>query len=301
VVCSLVNTPYGHEVARAEPVAGWKLRLVRRLDRVLARRMTSGFHAISVAAAQHAVEHLGVSPTSIRVIPRGRSTASLGAATIERRTATRGRFDWAGRPVVLNVARHEPQKGQLHLIDAFPAVLETSPDALLVIAGREGRSTATIQRRVRALGLDHAVRLLGERSDVPDLLAAADVFAFPSLYEGLGGAVVEAMAFGLPIVATDIPALREVLQTDRGWLVPPGDAGQLAAALNRALAGGEEVRARAARSRHAFFSEYRLDLCAVRMRELYADIESQLVDDPGGWFRIPRLRLATSPHVEVAP
>jgi glycosyltransferase involved in cell wall biosynthesis len=298
VVSSLVNTPYGSEVVRAEPVAPWKLRLVRQLDRLLARWATSGFHAISTAAAEHAVDYLGVPPVSIRVVPRGRSIGSLGRATPERRTANRGRLGWADRPVVLNVARQEPQKGQLYLIDAFPAVLAIAPDALLVIAGREGRSTAALLQRIAKLDLEQSVEFLGARSDVPDLLASADVFAFPSLYEGLGGAVVEAMAFGLPIVATDIPALREVLQPDRGWLVPAGDAGELAAALSGAIVGGDAVRARAAKAREAFLEHYRLELCVDRMRALYRDIEEQLQADPGHRWRIPRLCLdEPSPRV----
>jgi glycosyltransferase involved in cell wall biosynthesis len=294
VISSLVNTSYGSEVEKAEPVARWKLRLVRRLDGVLARRMTSGFHAISVASARHAVDHLDIPQTSIRVIPRGRSLRALGDMSSERRAAVRSRLGWGDRPVILNVARQEPQKGQIDLVEAFSSVLATTPGALLVIAGREGRSTLSLRRRIEALGAQDSVCLLGERSDVPDLLAAADVFAFPSLYEGLGGAAVEAMAFALPIVATDIPALREILRTDRGWLVPPGDVAQLSAALSCTLAGGDEVQARAARARQAFLSDFQLELCVERMREFYRDVEMQLDGRPKRRRAVPRLRFDQS-------
>jgi hypothetical protein len=93
--------------------------------------------------------------------------------------------------------------------------------------------------------------------------------------------------------------VRSFLRT-RGWLVPPGDASQLASALTGAIAGGEAVHARAAKAREAFLDHYRLELCVDRMGEFYRDIEEQLAVEPRRWWRIPRLRLDASSQAEVS-
>ena len=82
--------------------------------------------------------------------------------------------------------------------------------ARLVLVGAPARSTEAVKARIARSGLDDRVQLLGHREDVGDLLVAADVFAFPSLYEGCGGTLIEAMALAVPIVASNIPPVREV-------------------------------------------------------------------------------------------
>jgi glycosyltransferase involved in cell wall biosynthesis len=294
VVSSLVNTPYAREAIEVEPVGPTKRRLVRLADRILARHLTSGFHAISDAAAAHAVEHLGVDPASIRVVPRGRSRAVLGERSPERRASVRTSLGWGTTPVVVNVARQEPQKGQSVLLDAWPSVLDAFPDATLVLVGRRGRSSHELDAQIDRLALSGSVVQFGVRTDVTDLLAAADVFAFPSLFEGLGGAAVEALGLGLPIVASDIPALRELIGDDGGWLVPVGDPVGFAEALREALRGGTDVETRGAVARRRFDRSYELDRCLQGMVGFYRVIEEQLTTPvPGGRRRRPqRLELA---------
>src|SRR5205823_1865576 len=104
----------------------------------------------------------------------------------------------------------ERQKAQWALLEAVPRLVERQPDVVVLVAGREGNATSELALRMRDPIVRAHVRVLGHRADVPDLLAASDVFAFPSIFEGLGGSVIEAMALGLPIVASDLSALREV-------------------------------------------------------------------------------------------
>jgi glycosyltransferase involved in cell wall biosynthesis len=300
VVSSFVNTPYGPEVAAAEPVPAGKRRALWLLDRVLARHLTNGFHAISHATAEHAVTYLAVSPRAIRVVPRGRSRELLGEPSPQRRVAIRQQEGWADRPLILNVAREEPQKGQWVLLEALPRLLERRPDTLLVIAGRAGRSSERLDARITALGIEAAVQRLGVRGDVADLLSAADVFAFPSLYEGLGGAAVEALGLGLPVVASDVPALRELVGEDRGWLVPTGDVAGFATAIDGALTGGEEVRRRARAARVEFDRSYELQRCIQGMLELYRDIEAQLPES-GSRRALRRPRFELSPDAGSVP
>jgi glycosyltransferase involved in cell wall biosynthesis len=294
VISSVVNTPYGTEAAHAEPVGSAKLRAVRLVDRFLAQHLTSGFQAISEATAQHATQHLGVPRDTVRVVPRGRSREILGERSPTRRAAVRAELGWGARPIVINVAREEPQKGQRTLIEALPALLVDHTDLLLVMVGRRGRSSADLDARIGALGLEGSVQRLGVRTDVADLLSASDAFAFPSRYEGLGGAAVEALGLGLPIVASDIPALRELIGQDRGWLVPVGDSGAFGTVLAEVLRGGAEVKRRGRSARAAFDESYELATCVQGMLALYRDIETQL----GG--SSARRRLGRPPRLHLS-
>jgi glycosyltransferase involved in cell wall biosynthesis len=94
----------------------------------------------------------------------------------------------------------------------------------MVIAGRDGNATNSLQALARELDIVDRVQFLGHRSDVADLMVAADVFVFPSLWEGLGGVLIEALALEVPIVSSDLDATREVLggKGTSGLLVPPG-------------------------------------------------------------------------------
>jgi len=271
VVTSLVNTTYAPLAQTTEPVPAIKRRLARGVDGLLARRATTAFHAISAAVADDAVAALGVPRKRIHVVPRGRSRATLGRWSVERRARARETLGLApDRPVVVNVARQEPQKGQRHLLDAVAAVRRSHPDVVLLMVGREGRDTPELRRAAARLGIEEAVWWLGVRHDVSDVLCAADVFAFPSLWEGLGGAVLEAMALRVPVVASDIPALREVLAGGRaGALVPAGDASALAEQITAGLAGGPEVAAKVERAEQRFDETYELAAVAQQMCRLY--------------------------------
>jgi glycosyltransferase involved in cell wall biosynthesis len=125
-------------------------------------------------------------------------------------------------------------KGLDHLVEAF-AALRLDPEAHLVLAG-DGPIRNTLAIKVHRLGLEARVHLLGPRRDVCSLLKAADVFAFPSRAEGLPNALLEAMAAGCPIVATDVAGCRDLIEHERnGLLVPYGDSRALTDALDRLL------------------------------------------------------------------
>ena len=174
---------------------------------------------------------------------------------------------------MLNVGRQDHQKAQDHLIRAFALLHADKPDAVLLIAGREGGATPKIQRALAEAGLGDAVRLLGHRTDVPDLLAASDVFAFPSLYEGLGCSLIEAMALSIPIVGSDADAIAEVLSDGAyGVVVPRGDVAGLAEALARLLSNPTRRRELARRGRERYLERYELDSVVEATVEMYAAI-----------------------------
>ena len=141
--------------------------------------------------------------------------------------------------VILTLARLAPNKGHCYLIEAMPEVLRAHPNAHLVFAGQPDQAEPIIAR-IEALGLQPHVHLLGFRSDTQQLLAASDFFALPSLAEGFSLALVEALAAGLPTVATNVGGASEVIQSGQGGiLVPPADSAALATALKHLLSLNE--------------------------------------------------------------
>ncbi len=114
-------------------------------------------------------------------------------------------------PLCIHVGRMARPKNHVRLLAIFARLLERKPDARLLLVGRGGnRIERDVRRRIGELGIDGQVRVCGECDDVSHLLLAADVMVFPSLWEGLPGAVLEACAAGTPVVASDLPGVREI-------------------------------------------------------------------------------------------
>jgi glycosyltransferase involved in cell wall biosynthesis len=172
------------------------------------------------------------------------------------------------RALVLTPARLDAQKGHATLFEAIAEV----PDALFLLAG-EGPERESLEALARRLGIDDRVRFLGRREDVPQLLAACDVFALPSLYEGSSLAVLEAMAAGIPIVSSAIAGTDELIEDGRsGLLVAPGDAEALAAALRRLLAEPGLGAEMAARARERVDDGLRREQMADRVAGVYREL-----------------------------
>jgi glycosyltransferase involved in cell wall biosynthesis len=144
------------------------------------------------------------------------------------------------------------------------------PQARLAVAGHEGRQSGALYELRDRLGLAETVRFLGARTDVPELLCAADLFVFPSRWEGLSVAVLEAMALEAPIVASDIPPVREAVGGGAGAVLVPRERPELLArAVLGAVADPQGCAARAAASRRRFLDTYTSDLMADGMVQFY--------------------------------
>ena len=271
VLSSLVNTSYDPVRLRDPNVRRAGLWAARTLDGWTARHLTSHFHAITEAVKTSAVQTLRIPADRVTVVERGRAFERLGSPGPERRRVARRRLGIADDDeVIVNVARQEYQKGQKYLLEAAGILVRTRPRLVVLIAGREGHSSHELVELYDQLQLGERTRFLVHRDDVPEILAAADIFAFPSVYEGLGGAVIEAMALGLPIVGSDIPALREVVEDGRnGFLVKPESATALAAALTRILDDPALASAFGGRSLEIFRERFTIARSAERMMDLY--------------------------------
>ena len=165
------------------------------------------------------------------VIPNAVDVAHAPRAELARRD----------RPLLVAVGRLKAPKDFLTFVRALAKLRADSFEAVVV---GEGPDRGPLEREIESLGLGGSVRLAGERRDVPDLLAAADVFVLPSSSEGMPVSVLEAMAAGLPVVASRVGGVpEEVVDGETGLLVRPGDAAALAAALD-SLLGDANVRRR---------------------------------------------------------
>lgn len=235
VLTSIVNTSYD-PIRLADPnVRRFKLEAARAVDALSGRFLTEHFHAITGVVAQSASQRLWIPPDRITVIPRGRDRSRLGKPSAERRAAVRAQLGLDPEaPVILGVGRQEFQKGHTQLVAAADRLLRSSPDLTVLIAGRKGGASAAIRSAIDATGSPTSFRLVGHVDNVPDLMCAADVLVFPSLFEGLGGTLIEAMGLGLPIVATDLPVIREVVG-DAALLASRNDPSALSAATQRVL------------------------------------------------------------------
>jgi glycosyltransferase involved in cell wall biosynthesis len=270
VVTSLTGESYGPEQLADPSLSTWKVRAAQATDALTARTVAR-FHAVSSHVAEVMSQRLRIRPDRIEVIPRGRDPEVLGRRTPERSASVRAGLgiDPAER-LVLAAGRHEHQKGLDILIEAFPEVLKRVPEARLMIAGREGNKTPLLRELIAMRKLEGRVTLLGRRDDVPDLLAAADVFVLPSRWEGFPGVVVEAMALEAPIVATDLSGVREAAGDTGADLVPSEDRGALSDAIVRALKDPPEDRSRRARQR--FLDELTIDGVAERTVRFYRSV-----------------------------
>lgn len=274
VLGSLVSTPYDRVRYQDPDLPSWRLRRAQFLDSVTARWLGGSFHAVSHATKASAVRDLGLSPERISVVERGRDSERLGRRSASRRLAARMHLGLSDDDEVLvNVGRHVYPKAQLDLLSAFGTLARKRTRVKLLIAGREGALTRDLQEAVRAADLGGRVRLLGHRDDVPEILSAADVFVFPSVYEGLPGAVLEAMALELPVVASDIPPVREVVEPDQSaLLVPTRSPRLLADAIARVLDSPERATSLGRRGRKIFEERFTLERSVRGLLSLYESL-----------------------------
>ena len=155
------------------------------------------------------------------------------------------------------------------LIDAFPRVAREVPAVRCMVAGQPGNATNALERQLADTDHADAFTFLGARGDVADLLCAADLFVLPSRREGLGGALLEAMALECPVVVSDIPPLREVVDGESALFVPADDASALAAAMVAALTDPERSRERAASAYERFLAGFTINGIVGRTIEFY--------------------------------
>ncbi|MEX0762471.1 MAG: glycosyltransferase [Dehalococcoidia bacterium] len=272
VVGTLTNTAYENVRLLDNPhLNSTKLFAVRQIRKQVNRRTHSRFVAISEFVKESTLRELEISPDLVKVIYRGlpRNGGPIGSPDPDL-VADLGLED--SYPVILNVGRLVPQKGQRYLIEAMPQVLERFPKARLLIVG-----TGFLEKDLKALsdrlGLGESVQFLGRREDVPHLLGVADMFVFPSLFEGLGVSLLEACAAGRACVVSNVGPLPEVVvDGETGLLAPSGDPAALAERVI-ALASDEALRERLGEAaRERVRERFLIDRSIEQLEDLYDDV-----------------------------
>ena len=249
---------------RAHALALWlprrgddpKYVVTRRMDYPIAKgwytdmlynRKVDGVVAISQPIVEILVK-AGVDPTRICRIHSG--------VDVPRFRLSTDRLQSDSDPVVVgSAAVMEERKGHRYLLEAARSLKDRGYRIRYILAG-EGSLRKSLETMVETLGLRDEVRFTGFISDVPEFLAGIDIFTMPSLYEGLGVAVLEAMAAGKPVVATNVGGLPEsIIDSITGFLVPPRDSQALADAMGK-LAGEKSLAREMGRRGAARAQEY---------------------------------------------
>lgn len=246
------------------------LRLYHRLEIALLRR----FDALAVVAAEQAerLAQAGIAPARIHQIDNGIESGGIGngASDADVSASPREALGLAQARFVFGaVARLAPEKNLALLLEAFAPLAAADSSVALLIVG-DGPDRAALEAQVAGLGLQARVSFAGERRDMERIYPLIDCLVLPSLTEGMPLAVLEAMAYAIPIVASSVGEIPRLLQhCSYGRLVRPGDLASLRSALQEARGRGA---ARDARARAHVLAHHSPDAMAGRYLQLYRSV-----------------------------
>jgi glycosyltransferase involved in cell wall biosynthesis len=240
----------------------------------LGSRIASGLIAVSEDVRKAVLDAMpGIPPEKISVISNRVDVSRYGRC--RRRDEIRAALGFGDVEHLMTVvAILKTQKGHAVLLDALAKVAGKHPQLHVLIAG-DGELRPELENRSRELHLESQVHFLGTRKDIPDLLSASDSFVLPSLWEGMPMALIEAMASGLPVVATDVSGTREVMvDGETGLMVPPGDPDQLAQAIDQILSNPAQADAMGAAGRRRVETSFSAQTQAKEYLALFERIQS---------------------------
>jgi len=227
-------------------------RLVVVAQRVREDALAEGVHAQRIIKIVNGVDIPRVDPADVI---RVRNELSMSSNDI----------------FLLSVGRLRYQKGHDILLRALPRVLEKFPNTLLVIAG-EGILRQELQAEAIHLDISERVKFLGIRDDIPALMCLADLFLFPSRFEGMPNALLEAMGYGLPVIATAVQGVDEMIRDgENGLIIPLDDPEKTSDAILRLLNNPEERQRLGKAAQETIEKEYTLDKMCSEFERLLTD------------------------------
>lgn len=229
--------------------------------------------AVSSQARLYALEREQVHPSRVVVIENGIEPLVRQSLTATTRERIRNKM---GLPpdgiLLLTVGRLTLQKGHTVLMDAIADLAPRFPKALFAFAG-DGPRREELEQKARRLAITDSIRFLGLRQDVDQLLLAADAFVQPSLWEGLSLALLEALLAGLPVLATRVEGVVDVIEDGRsGLLVPPNDPHALAAAIETLLTDNRLCARLATQGKQRAETHYSIDTMCKNYERLMQDL-----------------------------
>ncbi len=243
-------------------------------------------HIVVSEASRASFEEHGVDGDRITVIRNGILTLE---AMDQRPLDSAGAEPGCGR-VLIAVARFSKQKDHATLITAMSEVLREHPSTILRLVGK-GEELAAVRALVDELSLGPHVEFLGHRTDIAELMASADLFILPSLFEGLPLAVLEAMSIGLPVVATRIGGTVEALGSDHPFLCEVSNPSALAATIMAALGDMDRARIAGQASRERFQAEFSAQRMADQTADVYRRFLPRQTEDTQGHVDMNKTRI----------
>lgn len=269
-VSRLVHAEHGRDARDPEGENPKYLRLRRWMAPFIDR-----YVVVSPDLQNWLTERAGVRRAKVVYIANGIDATTFSVARVASAPRRQlGDFAPPGTVVVGHIARLDKVKDQAGLLSAFKFLSEKAghADCRLIIAG-EGPQREALQRQIVQLGLVETVRLLGNRDDVPELLAECDVFALSSIAEGMPVTLLEAMAAGLPVVATDVGGVALVVEAGvTGTLVLAGDPHAMAEALHAYVADATLRRRHGAAGCARVAAQFSLNAMATAYAALYDEL-----------------------------
>jgi len=259
--CRVILTRHGLDIKN-------KGLIKRLIAYIIARIFTDKIIAISRAVKINLIE-TGVPADMIKIIHNGIDLSRFDLIEPTLRLELGLSNDTT---IIGVVARIVGEKGYEYILKAMPKVLELHPSALLVIVG-DGPLKAQMQELAGKLGIYENTIFLGYRRDVEKLVADFDLFVLPSINEGLGLSLLEAMALGKPVIATEVGGIPEVIKNGKnGLLIPPGDEKALAMAILKILSSKDFSRKLGQVAKETVYEKFSAISMAQKTVELYDDI-----------------------------
>jgi glycosyltransferase involved in cell wall biosynthesis len=271
-VRAVVHTVHGWSFNDAQPAA---MRRFYVESERLAARVTDRIVCVSQFDRTRGLE-LGIGHASQYRVLRSGIDPSLYGPPPGAREKLRAAFGVRPDDVLVgSIANFKPQKGPLDFVEAARRAAAADPRLRFIVAG-DGELRSEVARAVDAAGMSASFHLLGWREDVPELLAAMDIFLLTSLFEGLPRSVLQAMAASVPVVVTDTGGVTEVVRNgETGVLVPPSNPGAAAEALVVLARDPERRRRMAEAARSRLGDEFDIRRMVVELEALYEEILSE--------------------------
>ncbi|HUJ78832.1 MAG TPA: glycosyltransferase family 4 protein [Nitrospiria bacterium] len=265
----VVHTPHGHIFY------GYYGRLLSACAVAAERwlgRMTDALIALTEAGRQEYLERRIAPSERLHAVHSGIQLVSDDRGRPTLAAARRDLGLLAREPVIGILGRLVPIKGHRYLIEALPAVLKEFPSALLLVVG-EGPERDSLASLAASLGVSGQIRMIGARSDLLRYVAACDVIVQPSLNEGMGRTVLEALVMGKPVIASQVGGLPDLIVHGRnGLLVPPASPSALAHAICSLCWDPVRLRRMSGEARRSVGRQFSVAAMVEAIDRLYGDL-----------------------------
>ncbi len=269
----IIHTPHGHIFfGHFKPLVSRFFMMIEKLTACMVDRMV----ALTEGERRDYVTCTVAKPEKITTIHSGVNTDRFMKVKVDSEGKKRSLGLNPEAPVVGTVGWLLPIKGPIYLLRAMAEVWQSHPGIQLVYVGK-GDLEKDVRGEAYRTGVSEKVKFLGWRDDIPEIMQVLDIFVLPSLNEGMGRVLVEAMASGKPIVASNVGGIPDLVKDGQnGFLVGPGDVNGLSLAMKK-LIEDEELRVKVGAKGRAMAQSYGLEQMIRKINELYSSLYQEKV------------------------